>query len=97
MECDDIYTRQSRNISNSFGKTSVIGSGGFNEIVVYTPAFSKGMFFSRGTRTSEKLTYRLINLLELKTKEEKLDVEVIRGTPRFVVVQDSPFWINWGT
>lgn len=53
------------------------------------------MFVSRGTCTSEKCTYRLINLLELKTKEEKLDIEVIRGTPRFVVVQDSPFEINW--
>ncbi|KAF7922616.1 uncharacterized protein EAE98_008142 [Botrytis deweyae] len=41
MKCDDIYTRQSRQTLNSFGKIGVIDSGGFNETAGCTPAFSE--------------------------------------------------------
>ncbi|KAF7883508.1 uncharacterized protein EAF02_005428 [Botrytis sinoallii] len=42
MKCDDIYTRQSRQTLNSFGKIGVIDSGCFNKTAGCTPAFSEG-------------------------------------------------------
>ncbi|KAF7892229.1 uncharacterized protein EAF01_010309 [Botrytis porri] len=95
MKCDDIYTRQGRQTSNSLGKIGVIDSGGFNEAAGCTPTFSKGMLVSRGTCTSDKCTYRLVDLLELKTRKEKLLIEMIWGTPHSVLVQDSPSLTNW--